>query len=107
MCARSFVLRPFLRALIEQYRCLVELLDMTWTWTDNTELEYIYWNPGEPNDVEGTQNCVRTFYQTFANTWDDYICGNGLPYICKVRKGTYKTYFIFPKECRSLGKVVR
>lgn len=60
-------------------------------WIDNTEVEYTYWNPGEPNDIDGTQLCGRQYHKNFANTWDDYPCSNWLPFLCKVLKSPYPT----------------
>lgn len=66
--------------------------NLSYTWIDNTEMEYTAWNPGEPNDIDGTQNCVRSFYRNFANTWDDNYCAQTYrPFMCKVEKAPLPT----------------
>ena len=58
---------------------------------------YTNWAPGEPNDQDGTQNCVRMYGQS--GDWDDYFCQNSRDenfirhgYICKIKLGNMKTY---------------
>ncbi|KAH7694823.1 regenerating islet-derived protein 4-like protein, partial [Aphelenchoides avenae] len=29
-----------------------------WKWTDGSSVDFINWNPGEPNNVNGTEACV-------------------------------------------------
>lgn len=54
-----------------------------WTWAvDETDLDYENWNTGEPNNMEGEENCVEMY---LFGKWNDIRCINRLPYICKKR----------------------
>ena len=64
---------------------------------------YTNWAPGEPNDDDGTQNCVRMYGE--GGMWDDYLCDNSVDdqfvrqgYICKARAG---------KSPTNLAKIMR
>uniref|UniRef100_A0A3B3R0X4 C-type lectin domain-containing protein n=1 Tax=Paramormyrops kingsleyae TaxID=1676925 RepID=A0A3B3R0X4_9TELE len=32
----------------------------TWLWTDGSKVDFTKWNSGEPNNVNGGENCVHT-----------------------------------------------
>lgn len=56
-------------------------------WSDSSEVEFTNWTPGEPNDADGSQKCVRAYADNVKYKWDDYYCYSGyFPYVCKVRK---------------------
>ncbi|XP_043834280.1 C-type lectin domain family 4 member G-like [Dromiciops gliroides] len=40
-------------------------------WIDDTKLGYTNWNPGEPNDSRGKENCVMMLHH---GKWNDYTC---------------------------------
>ncbi|XP_072020400.1 macrophage mannose receptor 1-like [Amphiura filiformis] len=52
------------------------------TWSDGTPLDYTNWNPGEPNDANGEEQCAET--ETFdEGRWNDNACGIKNAFICK------------------------
>ncbi|XP_067088362.1 CD209 antigen-like protein C isoform X2 [Osmerus mordax] len=51
----------------------------TWIWVDGTPLTTTYWNSGEPNDVNGGEDCAMILRVG----WNDFPCGNRLSWICE------------------------
>ena len=43
----------------------------------------IVYRLGEPNDVDGSENCVEIMFGNFQ--WNDVHCNNRFQYICKKR----------------------
>ena len=41
-----------------------------WIWTDCTPWEFTFWEPGEPNNWGGNENCLKFMY----NSWYDAPC---------------------------------
>ena len=64
-------------------------------WEDGSTVDFTYWAPGEPNDQDGTSNCVRMYVNDIgpelATRWDDYTCGSDYEngYVCKVPQGVW------------------
>uniref|UniRef100_A0A1I8HVV4 C-type lectin domain-containing protein n=1 Tax=Macrostomum lignano TaxID=282301 RepID=A0A1I8HVV4_9PLAT len=55
--------------------------DRRWMWTvDETPMDYNNWNEGEPNNLEGEENCAEMY---LSGKWNDIRCVYRLPYICK------------------------
>ena len=53
----------------------------TFIWTsDNTTLDFVNWNTGEPNNSNGNQDCVSICQNKH---WRDRYCHDVLSYICK------------------------
>ena len=59
-------------------------------WENGRATDYLNWAPGEPNDQDGSQNCVR-MYQA-SGQWDDYFCYEYyyLGYVCQTRQDLFK-----------------
>ncbi|XP_062868150.1 macrophage mannose receptor 1 [Trichomycterus rosablanca] len=65
------------------------------TWSDNHEVKFTYWAPGEPNNHLGFhEDCVEMYYQT--GRWNDVTCTELNTYICKMAKGHYPLPSIKP-----------
>ena len=61
---------------------------LPYLWENGDEVVYTNWAPGEPNDQDGTQNCVRLYWNDAG--WDDFDCPLSIDsifvehgYICK------------------------
>uniref|UniRef100_H2LGC8 C-type lectin domain-containing protein n=1 Tax=Oryzias latipes TaxID=8090 RepID=H2LGC8_ORYLA len=57
-----------------------------WSLSDSSfygdgELSFRNWYPGEPNNLNGQQLCVR-FYGSVNGLWDDDDCSEALPFVC-------------------------
>ena len=51
------------------------------TWSDHSAFDYANWREGEPNNVDGLENCVEM--DGFGNyTWNDHRCDEKRSYIC-------------------------
>ncbi|XP_078699828.1 collectin-10-like [Branchiostoma floridae x Branchiostoma belcheri] len=65
-------------------------------WTDGSALgPYNFWEPGEPNDDGGNEDCV--LYSTYSSRkyyWNDYDCQKSLHFICQTAPGTYCIFTI-------------
>ena len=61
-----------------------------YVWENGRATDYLNWAPGEPNDQDGSQNCVR-MYQA-SGQWDDYFCYEYylLGYVCQTRQDLFK-----------------
>lgn len=59
-------------------------------WENNMPVDYTHWAPGEPNDNDGSANCVRMYHGN--GEWDDYNCFDYyyLGYVCQVRADDFK-----------------
>ncbi|KAK2909062.1 hypothetical protein Q8A67_004899 [Cirrhinus molitorella] len=55
-----------------------------WKWVDNTEVIKEYWATGEPNDLNGIEDCVeiRPDWPS-QNNWNDCLCEDKKHYICE------------------------
>ena len=58
--------------------------DCEFTWTDQTVFDYENWSGGEPNNVDGVENCVQA--NKNANfQWNDCPCNWHIAYVCEFR----------------------
>ena len=46
----------------------------TYTWRDGTNATYFAWAPGEPNDADGTSDCIHIDYASKNRQWTDSGC---------------------------------
>jgi hypothetical protein len=55
----------------------------TFAWASGLPVTYTNWQPGEPNDAGGGEDCgqINRFYP--ASTWNDEPCDEALAYICR------------------------
>ena len=54
-------------------------------WIDDSRLDYVNWQEGEPNDSRGYENCVEM--QTRSGQWNDFPCNFYRPFMCKKNIG--------------------
>ncbi|XP_053409086.1 macrophage mannose receptor 1-like [Mercenaria mercenaria] len=54
-------------------------------WSDGSAVDYTNWNPGEPNDFHGYEDCV--VYNPGAG-WNDQNCYFSSRFVCAVPRGT-------------------
>nr|XP_033780101.1 lectin-like [Geotrypetes seraphini] len=58
--------------------------DRTFFWTDGSFLDYHNWRSGEPNNYKGIREPCVTLNQYVPGSWNDYICSEMFPFVCKV-----------------------
>eukprot|EP00058_Branchiostoma_floridae_P019221 XP_002604710.1 hypothetical protein BRAFLDRAFT_80319 [Branchiostoma floridae] len=57
-------------------------------WSDGTPVGFTDWAPGEPNNVNGLENCVEMYQEPAgAVQWNDVSCYSLRDYVCKIAKG--------------------
>ncbi|XP_067863183.1 macrophage mannose receptor 1 [Heptranchias perlo] len=56
-------------------------LDKSFKWIDNSPLDYVAWEPHEPNFANNDENCVTMY--TSRGFWNDISCGRSFPFICE------------------------
>jgi len=52
-----------------------------WLWSDGTRLDYLNWNPGQPDNYSNGQNCLLMNFGD-AKRWDDGTCTARLASVC-------------------------
>ena len=52
-----------------------------WLWVDRSKVTYTDWNPGEPNNAGGVEDCAHMFPP--AGKWNDRKCFKSLKYLCE------------------------
>ncbi|XP_072392646.1 lectin subunit alpha-like [Diabrotica undecimpunctata] len=57
----------------------------TWTWmTTGTEIVFFDWGTGEPDDVNGTEQCISITSKTYVSgSWNDINCSVQMGVICE------------------------
>ncbi|XP_038058027.1 macrophage mannose receptor 1-like [Patiria miniata] len=53
----------------------------SYNWSDKTDSSYTNWNPDEPNDYGGEEECAEM--HSSLGTWNDMACGTPQPFVCK------------------------
>ena len=46
----------------------------TYVWTDGTVATYFAWYSGEPNDADGSSDCIHMEYRSKNRQWTDSGC---------------------------------
>ncbi|KAM8841887.1 CD209 antigen-like protein C [Synchiropus picturatus] len=54
-----------------------------WVWVDGTPLTRSFWSPGEPNDVDGKENCTEINDRPVGKSWNDADCQIEKSWICE------------------------
>ncbi|CAK8681517.1 unnamed protein product [Clavelina lepadiformis] len=62
----------------------IDLLDQGWRWSDGSPFNFIFWDSGEPNNVE-YEDCMF-IYGTKNGAWNDDDCYKYHPSVCE-KKG--------------------
>ena len=66
---------------------LIILIGSPWKWGDDSAANYFAWAPGEPNDQDGSHNCVEMWTTSWPGLWNDQACSDLKPYVCMTEKG--------------------
>uniref|UniRef100_F6TDB0 C-type lectin domain-containing protein n=1 Tax=Ciona intestinalis TaxID=7719 RepID=F6TDB0_CIOIN len=61
-------------------------LNTGYQWTDGSAVSFTDWSVGEPNNVNGEENCVECQFYTDSYTWNDLSCDTSRNFICKIIK---------------------
>ena len=61
-----------------------------WSWSDNTPVDYLNWQSGEPNGLEG-EDCGEMY--PMDGTWNDVPCSEKRGFICRRTKGDIQKLF--------------
>ncbi|XP_053713272.1 CD209 antigen-like protein E isoform X2 [Synchiropus splendidus] len=54
-----------------------------WVWVDGTPLNISFWSLGEPNDVDGKENCTEINNRPVGKSWNDADCQIEKFWICE------------------------
>ncbi|XP_072020213.1 macrophage mannose receptor 1-like [Amphiura filiformis] len=79
-------------------------LQSSFDWTDGSEVDFTWWNTGEPNNYgDKGEDCVEMYGN---GAWNDQDCSDRVPSVCKImKKDLPPTQFpVTPSGC-SLGWV--
>ncbi|XP_035285342.1 lactose-binding lectin l-2-like isoform X2 [Anguilla anguilla] len=55
----------------------------TWVWSDRSAVDFTTWNPGQPDDWQGVEDCVHANVPEQKN-WNDVYCSQTYHFICAV-----------------------
>jgi hypothetical protein len=64
---------------------LTEPSEGQWLWADATRLGFSAWNPGEPNNDRGNENCGEWLFPRAR--WNDLDCALTRPFLCETKRG--------------------
>ncbi len=51
-------------------------------WDDGSTLRFTGWDPGQPDDAGGAEDCVISGFDIMAETWDDVSCAERHSFVC-------------------------
>lgn len=57
----------------------------TFEWASGSGSRYTHWEPGEPNDADGNEDCVEINRYHPSDTWNDEPCAQMLRFVCELR----------------------
>uniref|UniRef100_A0A3P8NHA2 C-type lectin domain-containing protein n=1 Tax=Astatotilapia calliptera TaxID=8154 RepID=A0A3P8NHA2_ASTCA len=57
--------------------------EQTWKWVDGTTPTISFWYIGEPNNVDGGEDCGEIYFYKRENSWNDAPCGRKNVWICE------------------------
>ena len=57
----------------------------TFEWIDGSTFDFNNWNPNEPNNFGGQENCIHIY--TRNGKWNDIRCNGKLTFVCKRQLG--------------------
>ena len=67
-------------------------IESRWLWVDGSHATYTSWNRGEPNNINGPEDCVELYpASNNPGKWNDAPCTNPRHYICEI-KGKKRTF---------------
>ena len=58
-----------------------------WLWVDGSSADYTNWAQGEPNNEQGTEDCVGIPSSLAPANWSDLACDISLFYVCELTIG--------------------
>ncbi|XP_072097533.1 C-type lectin BpLec-like [Mobula birostris] len=53
-----------------------------YTWADGTCYTYRSWAKNQPDNHQGTEDCVHIQYFSGSATWNDFPCGSRIGFVC-------------------------
>uniref|UniRef100_A0A4W6EXX2 C-type lectin domain-containing protein n=1 Tax=Lates calcarifer TaxID=8187 RepID=A0A4W6EXX2_LATCA len=56
----------------------------TWMWSDGCTVNFVLWNPGEPNNVGENEHCTHNYLGTDVK-WNDINCSHTFNFVCASR----------------------
>ena len=97
---------PFFRVFHDDESLFPELITPwlfyslgSYAWSDNSALNFLYWNPGEPSQLgvhHEIEECVE--FNRVAQKWNDISCFSQRGYVCKAVKGNWEYMFLYPRK---------
>ena len=84
--AEAELLAARVSAMYSPWIGLVRAMDGSLSWSDESALDFEYWEAGEPNSVTGDgEDCVQMY--EWSGRWNDAHCTDMyLDYICMTNK---------------------
>ena len=66
---------------------LFRTYNSSFEWVDNSNLDFVKWENGEPNGYNWREFCVEMYANN--GKWNDMICPFESGYICQIPKGKF------------------
>lgn len=68
---------------------LAEPAEGRWLWANGAQVAFSAWNPGEPNNSGGNENCGE--WLLVGARWNDLDCATPRGFLCETRSGSGKS----------------